>query len=115
VALSAFLKGFNFIEFLKRRSFIGQLHPGIRSEDQRNPIIGLLVPVQSAIDECELWSGQELPRKEFVNYLKTNNVFLGDADDLLRLKEQRAKNIIRENVMVKAKLYESYARKLVTA
>jgi hypothetical protein len=102
----SYLKNFQFIEFLKRKSFIGQLHPVISSEDQRDPIIGLLVPVQSAIDECELWSGQELSRKEFVTYLKTNNIFLGDADDLLKLKEQRAKNIIRENVMAKAKLYD---------
>jgi hypothetical protein len=107
VALSnLFLKNCNYIGFLKRKSFIGQLHPAISSEDQRNPIVGLLVPIQIAIDECDLWSGQELPRKEFVTYLKNNNIFLGDVDDLLKLKEQRSKNIIRETVMATAKLHD---------
>ncbi len=101
-----FLKNCNYIEFLKRRSFIGQLHPAITFEDQRNPIVGLLAPIQVAIDECELWSGQELPRKEFVAYLRDNNIFLGDADDLLKLKQQRSKSIITESAMGKAKLQD---------
>jgi hypothetical protein len=101
-----FLKNCNYIRFLKGKSFIGQLHPAIGSEDQRNPIVGLLVPIQIAIDECELWSGQELPRKEFVTYLRNNDIFLGDANDFLKSKEQRSKNIISESVMNTARLHD---------
>jgi hypothetical protein len=96
-----YLKGFNFIEYLKRKSLVGQLHP---IEDHRQPIIGLLVSLPTAIAECELWSGQELDRHSFIKYLKGNSIFLGDADDLLKLKEQRAKNISKENILNREKL-----------
>jgi hypothetical protein len=87
-------RSFNFIEFLKRRKFIDQLSPYSRIDPcldgihQPDTIMGLLVPVDIAKDECELWFGQELPRGAFVKYLEDNDISIfRTADDFGKEKE----------------------------
>ena len=77
-------EGFDYVTFLKRRQFIGQLTAGDR------PIDGLLVPLQIALDECTYWSGQDVSRKEFLSYLRENDIFVGDLDDFQKAKAQVA-------------------------
>jgi hypothetical protein len=94
---SKYLRGFDYIGYLRmpRRpkskgvpySCIGPLHPA-RKSDPAEPIDGLLVPLQTALDECLLWSGQDVTKHEFVKYLKANDIFLGNIEDFAKLKKQ---------------------------
>lgn len=80
-----FLNNFNYLEYLLRHQFAGVLSP---AQGDIEPIIGLLVPIEVALGEIQLWSGQEITRPEFVRYLKQNNVFSGDIDQFAKLLER---------------------------
>jgi hypothetical protein len=54
---------------------LGQVDPWRRT-DEGQPIYTLLVPVETALDECKEWSKQEITRKEFTDYLKQNDILL---------------------------------------
>ncbi len=80
-----YINNFNYLEYLRRHGFVGALNP---AQGDIEPIIGLLVPIEIAIGEIQLWSGQEVTRPEFVKYLKQNNVFAGDIDQFEKLRER---------------------------
>lgn len=69
------LNGFDYIEYLKRHSMIGQIDPW-RRHDNGDSVLCLIVSVDTALNESEGWSGQELTRGEFVKYLQSNNIFV---------------------------------------
>jgi hypothetical protein len=54
--------------------------------------MALMCSVDTAKDECELWSGQELPRRAFLAYLKDNDICIFNTiDDFVKEKELREK------------------------
>ena len=83
------MNGFNYIDYLKRHLMLGQVDPWRKTlEDQ--PIFTLLVDLNTAIEECKLWSGQEISKQEFVNYLKINDIYLfKNIDEFKNLKEKK--------------------------
>ena len=78
---------FNYVEFLIRHGFIGQLYP--TTKGSLEPIIiGLLAPVETALAEVLHWSGQDMNRAEFLKYLKQNDIFVGDLEELQKAKQK---------------------------
>lgn len=73
------------MEYLKRHFMIGSLY-----FDQSTGvyIFGLLVPVDNALDEIRYWSGQGITKSEFVTYLRHNEIFIGDIDEFVKLREK---------------------------
>jgi len=65
----------DYVSFLKRKNFIGQIDPW-RRDDEGKPILSLLTKTQDAIDECKNWSNQDFTRQEFVKYLNTNGIYV---------------------------------------
>jgi hypothetical protein len=87
---------FNYTKYLERRKMIGQLHPWNRF-DQSKPIIGLLVPLEIAINECVHWSGQEITRSEFLRYLTDNGVHaFNTIDDFCKEKARNRETTPRK-------------------
>ena len=83
------LQGFNYVEYLKRHHFIGQIDPW-RRHDNGNPVLCLLTAVEPAINECEGWSGQELKRGEFIKYLKDNDIFVfRSVEEFKKYKDEK--------------------------
>lgn len=84
-----YLKGFNFVEFLKRRLMVGQLDPW-RIDDDGKPFFALLVSLEHALQECNGWSNQEFTRTELKNYLALNNIWtLKNIEELKEIREER--------------------------
>lgn len=107
--------GFNYVEFLRRRQFIGPLYQS--SADQgSHKFDGLLVPVEVALAEVQSWSGQETTRSDFVKRLKQTGVFVGDIEDFQtqrqKVKEQghRRLETIEKLKRIADALDISYAR-----
>lgn len=69
------LKGFDFVGYLKRHFFIGQIDPW-RRHDNGDPVLCLLTSVETALNECEGWSNQEIGRAEFVKELQSEGIFV---------------------------------------
>lgn len=69
------LHGFDFVEYLKRHGFIGQIDPW-RRHDNGDPVLCLLTHVEPALKECIGWSNVEISRGEFVKYLQSENIFV---------------------------------------
>lgn len=69
------LNGFDYVEYLKRHGYIGQIDPW-RRHDNGDPVLCLLTSVEPALQECISWSGQEMTRSEFVKYLQSENIFV---------------------------------------
>lgn len=83
------LNGFDYIEYLKRHGYIGQIDPW-RRHDNGDPVLCLLTSVEPALNECEGWSGQELKRGEFVRYLKANDIFVfRSVEEFAKYKEEK--------------------------
>jgi hypothetical protein len=83
-----YLNGFNYATYLKRRLMVGQVDPWRRTDDGK-PIYTILVPVETAIKECEEWSGQDISRSEFINYLKLNDILcFRNVEEFKKLKEE---------------------------
>lgn len=84
------IDGFDYVGYLKRHFMVGQIDPW-RSWEDGNKIYTLLVPVDTALEECLLWSNQEVSRKEFLSYLRNNGVIvLKDIAEFSKLKEVKA-------------------------
>lgn len=88
---------FNYSEYLKRHLMIGQIDPW-RVDIDGKPIYALLVPFDSALNECKEWSGQDLTRGELLQDMKENNIFVfrnvdefGKIRDKLREEEKLLK------------------------
>lgn len=83
------LKGFDFTGYLKRHFFIGQIDPW-RRHDNGDPVLCLLTSVETALNECEGWSGQEITRAEFVKELQSNNIFVfRTIEEFKKYKEKK--------------------------
>lgn len=83
------LNGFDYVEYLKRHSFIGQIDPW-RRHDNGDPILCLLVSVETALNECELWSNVDLGRTEFVKYLQSEGIFVfRSVDEFKKYKDEK--------------------------
>jgi len=79
---------FSYTKYLTKLKMIGPLDPWNKNETTR-PIIGLLVPLETAISECVAWSGQDLSRSEFLRYLTDNGVHVfNTVDDFTKAKAQ---------------------------
>ena len=89
---------FNYTKYLERQKMIGPLDPWNKN-DPTKPIIGLLVPLEIAINECVHWSGQEITRSEFLRYLTDNGVHAFNTIDDFR----KAKTSSREKTPRKTK------------
>jgi len=83
------MNGFNYIDYLKRHFMLGQVDPWRKTLEDK-PIFTLLVDLNTAIEECKLWSGQEISKQEFVNYLKINDIYLfKNIDEFKEVKERK--------------------------
>ena len=83
------LNGFDYISYLKRHLMLGQVDPWRKTLDD-GPIFTLLVDLSTAIEECKLWSGQEIIRQEFINYLKINDIYcFKNANEFVAVKEKK--------------------------
>jgi hypothetical protein len=81
-------KIFNYTKYLERRKMIGKLHSWNKF-DQTVPVIGLLVPLDVAINECVHWSSQDITRSEFLRYLSDSGVHVFNTiDDFTKEKER---------------------------
>ena len=84
-----YLMGFDFISYLKRHLMLGQVDPWRKTMDD-NPIFTLIVDLNTAYEECKNWSGQDINKQEFINYLKINDIYLfKNINELNSVKEQR--------------------------
>ena len=88
-----YLDGFDYATYLKRHLLVGEVDPWRRT-DKNQPFYGLLVPLETAIEECQRWSGQEFTKKKFVNYLKLNDILILESatefkEQIKRFKEQK--------------------------
>lgn len=97
--------GFNFIEYLRRHLLLGRLSPP--SSGSNEPIIeGLLVPVETALAEISYWPGQDVTRGEFLRYLRSNNIFIGDLEDFKALKQKAKEQGLRITSDTNSKLID---------
>jgi hypothetical protein len=76
------------IEVLERCQFIGKLYPW-KSKGTQREIIGLLVPVETALREVRYATSQpDLTRADFVNLLERNKVSVfSNIDQFVKAKE----------------------------
>lgn len=108
--VTKYLGGFDYATFLKRRFMVGQVDPWRRTDDDK-PLFTTLVSVDVAIAECSEWSGQDIDRTRFVNYLKLNDIIpFRNVDEFVALREQREET--RKQVKLEKKARR--ARKLIT-
>jgi hypothetical protein len=83
------LRGFDYVDYLKRHMLVGQLDPW-RIDDDGKPFYALLTTLDFAMNECTGWSGQSLGRDEFKNYLALNNIWtLRNIEELQKVREER--------------------------
>lgn len=83
------LRGYDYVDYLKRHMLVGQLDPW-RIDDDGKPYFALLVPLDYALEECKGWSEQELGRSELKSYLAINNILtLKNIDELQKVREER--------------------------
>ena len=67
---------------------LGVVDPWRKTFDDK-PIYTILVPLDTAYEECKLWSQQEFSKTEFSNYLKINDIYLfKNVDDFKELKDE---------------------------
>jgi CHASE3 domain sensor protein len=94
-----FLYSCNYVEYLKRRMMIGPLDPWRRTDDDE-PLYALLVSLETAINECKDWSNQDIVRKEFMDYLKINNIWaFKNVDEFVEVKKERkAEKIVKKKI-----------------
>lgn len=87
--MTKYLNNVNYVKHLQGIFFIGELDPW-RKDDEGNSYFALLVPLDTALQECKDWSDQDLGRKEFVDYLKLNNVWVvKNIEEFQKIKETR--------------------------
>jgi Tfp pilus assembly protein PilO len=67
------VKMFNIKEFLLRYKMVGQIYPW-KKDDPREPVIALLVPISSALEEYNHWSKQDYTKDQFLRELKDNSI-----------------------------------------
>jgi hypothetical protein len=60
----------------------------------------LLVSLETAINECKDWSNQDIVRKEFMDYLKINNIWaFKNVDEFVEVKKERkAEKIVKKKI-----------------
>jgi hypothetical protein len=81
--------GFDFISYLKKRLMLGVVDPWRKTMDD-NPIFTLIVDLNTAYEECKNWSGQDISKTEFTNYLKINDIYLfKNIDEFKSVKDQK--------------------------
>lgn len=84
-----YLKGFDYASYCKRHKLSGQVDPW-RKTDTDKPIYALLVPVEMALEECKGWSGQDITRHEFLQYLKLNDTLaFKNIDEFAKFRDDR--------------------------
>lgn len=79
---------------------LGIVDPWRKTYDDK-PVYTILVTLETAVDECKLWSGQDINRQEFINYLKLNDIYLFKNVDHFKaekdeIKEKKAKRQISD-------------------
>ncbi len=83
------LLGFDFVEYLKRHMLLGQVDPWRQTFDDK-PIFTILVPLETAYEECKDWSKQEFSKTDFSNYLKLNDIYLfKNIENFVAAKEEK--------------------------
>lgn len=77
----------NYVDYLKKHFYIGQIDPW-RVHDDGQPILCLLTKVEDALEECKLWSLQDITRTEFIKYLEANRIFVfKNVDEFGKVRE----------------------------
>ena len=66
-----YLCSINFIRMLRNIKMIGIFHPTHKNAEH---IEALLVSTQTALDECNGWSNQDITKRQFIDYLIDNGV-----------------------------------------
>lgn len=87
--LNAILKWF-WLHFLSQTLHIvlGQIDPW-RKTEKGTPYYTILVTLDDALERCKSWSGQDIARKDFISYLKLNDVILlQDVEEFKKVKEK---------------------------
>lgn len=80
----------NYVKYLKNLRMIGPVDPW--KLDDGSPAMALLVPVESALVECNAWGNQDMTRNDFLTYLKTNDVLVfKNIDDFVNWKKNKLK------------------------
>lgn len=107
-----YLYNCDYATYLKRKLMVGQVDPWRKTDDGK-PLYTILVPVDTAIKECEEWSGQELGRAEFINYLKLNDILcFRNVDEFKKLKEELKEQADETPLKPKRTLTEEHKEKL---
>ena len=100
-----YLKGLNYAEYLKRHLMVREIDPWRRDEEDKK-FYCLLIPMDTALEECKGWSGQDITRTELTNHLKLNNIWIvRDTNEFQKKREEavleRKKD--REDKKIRAK------------
>jgi hypothetical protein len=86
--MSTKLHGFDYATYLKRHLMAGIVDPW-RKDEEDKPYFGLLVPFETAWEECKGWSGEDIGKVELTNYLKLNNIWIiRSPEEFVRQKEK---------------------------
>lgn len=103
---------FDYAQYLKRHLMVGQVDPWRRT-DEGKPLYTILVPLDVAIKECSEWSGQEIGRQEFINYLKLNDILcFKNINEFQKIKEELKEEQKEIQLKPKRTLSEEHKEKL---
>lgn len=91
-------------EFLEDSMMVGQLSPW-KKEDESEPVIALLTPVTSTLEEYNLRAEKKLTKLEFLKQLKSEGISVfNNVDEFVKLRD------INESIPRKTK--QKFTRKL---
>lgn len=80
----------DYVTYLKGLRMIGQIDP--LKKDDGTPAYALLVSVEPALAECIGWSKQNMTRKEFLAYLKENDILVfSNIEEFIKWKKTKIK------------------------
>jgi len=66
---------------------VGQIYPAYR-HDTSEPVIALLIPVNTAMEEYVSWSDQEITRHDFIKELRDNGVSVfNNIDEFVKVRD----------------------------
>ncbi len=106
----SYLKGFDFVNYLKKHFHVGQIDPW-RRHDNGDPVLCLITSVEISLEECKLWSNQDITRSEFVKYLQENNIFVFRAIE--EFQKYKGKKIDETKLELRKKTISEERRKIL--
>lgn len=77
----------NTVNLLKNYRMIGQLSPW-NIKDEAEPVVTLLVPVETALSEYKDYFGQDITRNDFLKALKEAGVLVfNNIDEFVKIRD----------------------------